>query len=106
MRYKKEDWSLLLPAIQELLMKGYNLKEVSRKLDITYNKLTANYKPLKKNFKYIDYQQKEKKVEVIDASAFSFNKVYTWESLSPYEIEAYNNYNKKHKAYYENIDKK
>tara|TARA_B100000902_G_scaffold369157_1_gene393111 strand:+ start:109 stop:420 length:312 start_codon:yes stop_codon:yes gene_type:complete len=101
MNYKKEDWNLILPAIQELLIEGYTLPQIAKKLDLTYNKVIHYYKPIKKNFKYIDYQQKQRKVEVVNASAFSFNKVYTWESLSDEDIKGYKYYESKHKAYYE-----
>ena len=37
----------------------------------------------------------------MSASTFTFDGVYTWDRLSESEIEAYNNYNQKNKAYYE-----
>jgi len=91
-----------MSVIQGLLMEGYTLPEIAKELDMRPERLAFEFKPVKKNFKYFDYVQAPDKVGVpMSASTFTFDGVYTWDRLSKSEIEAYNNYNQKHKAYYE-----
>jgi len=98
---KKEEWSLLSVKIQELLMEGKSLPEVAEELNQTYSRIVFHYKPIKKNFKYLDFVQKETRVEAVNAASFSFNKEYTLESLTNEDLKAHRNYELKHKAYYE-----
>ena len=91
-----------MSVIQGLLMEGYTLPEIAKELDMRPERLAHIYTPLKKNFKYFDYVQTPDKVSVpMSACTFTFDGVYTWDRLSKSEIEAYNNYNEKHKAYYD-----
>ena len=91
-----------MSVIQGLLMEGYTLPEIAKELDMRPERLAFEYRPVKKNYKYFDYIQAPDKVDDRGrASSFTFDGIYTWDRLSKSEIEAYNNYNKKHKAYYE-----
>jgi len=91
-----------MSVIQGLLMEGYTLPEIAKELDMRPERLAFEYRPVKKHYKYFDYVQAPDKVdEGVSACSFTFDGVYTWDRLSKSEIEAYNNYNQKHKAYYE-----
>ena len=91
-----------MSVIQGLLMEGYTLPEIAKELDIRPERLAFEYRPVKKNFKYFDYVQAPDKVDVhLGHCSFTFDGVYTWDRLSESEIEAYNNYDEKHKAYYD-----
>lgn len=98
---KKEDWLLLSPKIQQLLIEGKSMPEIAKELNLPYERLVYNYKPIKKNFKYFDTVNKEVKVEAVNAASFTFNKEYTIESLTEEDLKAHRNYELKHKAYYE-----
>ena len=91
-----------ISVIQDLLMEGYTLPEIAKKVNIDYQCLVSKYKPIKKNFKYFENIQTPDEVDDgVSACSFTFDGVYTWDRLSESEIKAYNNYNQKHKAYYE-----
>lgn len=93
-----------MSVIQGLLMEGYTLPEIAKELDMNPERLARIYIPIKKNFKYIDYIQAPDKVDDrVSTRSFTFDGVYTWDRLSKSEIEAYNKYNQKHKAYYESL---
>jgi hypothetical protein len=87
--------------IQNMLMNGYTMPEIAKKYKIEYISLVQAYKVQKKNFKYVDYYQPKKKVEDIKNVSFTFDKLYTEESLNENELLAYYKYEQKNKAYYE-----
>ena len=90
-----------MTVIQGLLMEGYTIPVIAKELGMRPERLAFEFKPVKKNFKYIDYIQTPDKVDVQTGyCSFTFDGVYTWDRLSQSEIEAYNNYNKKNHAYY------
>ena len=91
-----------LSVIQGLLMEGFTLPEIAKELNMRPERLAHEYKPVKKRFKYFDdIRTPDKTFEQMSACSFVFDGVYTWETLTQSEIDAYNNYNKKNKAYYE-----
>ena len=91
-----------MSVIQGLLMEGYTLPEIAKELDMRPERLAFEYRPVKKHYKYFDHIKAPDKVDDrVSAISFTFDGVYTWDRLSKSEIEAYNNYNQKHKAYYE-----
>ncbi len=91
-----------MSVIQGLLMEGYTLPQIAKELNMRPERLAFEYRPVKKNYKYFDYVQAPNKVDVQTGfCSFTFDGVYTWDKLTQSEIEAYNNYNEKHKAYYE-----
>ncbi len=79
----------------ELLMAGYTLPEVAKKLKLNYQQVVYNYKPVTNKNKYIEEEV------ILEEKKIYFNETYCLESLSPNEIEAYNYYENKNKAYYE-----
>ena len=87
--------------IQNMLMSGVSMPEIAKRYKISYLSLVQAYKIQKKDFKYIDFAQPKKEVEDIQKVSFTFDKLYTEESLNENEILAYYKYEKKHKAYYE-----
>ena len=88
--------------IQNLLMSGVSMPEIAKRYKISYISLVQAYKIQKKDFKYIDYIQPKEKVEDIkNVVSFTFDKLYTEESLNEDELIAYYKYEAKHKAYYE-----
>ena len=87
--------------IQNMLMNGYTLPEIAKKYKISYLSLIQAYKIQKKDFKYIDYKQPKKKVKDIKNVFFTFDKLYTEESLNEEELLAFYKYEQKNKAYYE-----
>jgi len=90
-------------VIQNMLMDGLSLPEIAKKYNIDYGSLVVFFKIEKKNYKYFDYKQKEqtKKLEAVHAASFVFDRVYTLDTLNNNEMEAYLQYNNKHKFYYE-----
>lgn len=76
--------------IQEKLVLGYTLKQIAHMYDLNYGTLRQKYKYVKKDFNY-----------VTNFSKPSYYGHITWESLSMEEKIAYENYEKKNKAYYE-----
>lgn len=80
----------------ELLMSGYTLPEVAKKLKLNYQQVVYNYKPIPNKNKYIEEKEEEVKEKTI-----YFNETYCLESLSPNDLEAYDYYENKNKAYYE-----
>jgi len=94
---------LSMSVIQELLIKGSTLPQIAKNHNIRPERLSRLYKPVKKNFKYINLKAKVKanESENMSTNIAPFDRIYTWDRLSKSEIEAYNNYNQKHKAYYE-----
>lgn len=86
--------------IQNMLMNGYTMPEIAKKYKIEYISLVQAYKIQKKNFKYFDYIQYKKEVEDIKKVSFTFDKLYTEESLNENELLAYYKYEAKNKAYY------
>jgi len=76
-------------------MAGYTLPEVAKKLKINYQQVVYNYKPITNKNKYIEEEV------MLEHQKIYFNETYCLESLSPNEIEAYNYYENKNKAYYE-----
>ena len=87
--------------IQNMLMNGYTMPEIAKKYKIGYISLVQAYKIQKKNYKYIDFIQPKEKVKDIKNVSFTFDKLYTEESLNEEELLAYYKYEQKHKAYYE-----
>lgn len=87
--------------IQNLLMSGVSMPEIAKRYKISYISLVQAYKIQKKDFKYIDYIQPKEKVEDIKNVSFTFDKLYTEESLNEDELLAFYKYEQKNKAYYE-----
>jgi hypothetical protein len=87
--------------IQNLLMSGVSMPEIAKRYKISYISLVQAYKIQKKDFKYIDFVQPKKEVEDIKNVSFTFDKLYTEESLNENELLAYYKYEQKNKAYYE-----
>jgi len=87
--------------IQNMLMNGYTMPEIAKKYKIEYISLVQAYKVQKKNYKYVDFIQPKKEVKDIKNVSFTFDKLYTEESLNEEELIAYYKYESKHKAYYE-----
>jgi len=87
--------------IQNMLMNGYTLPEIAKKYKISYLSLIQAYKIQKKDFKYVDFIQPKEKVKDIKNVSFTFDKLYTEESLNEEELLAYYKYEAKNKAYYE-----
>tara|TARA_R100000654_G_scaffold39092_1_gene64849 strand:- start:2403 stop:2720 length:318 start_codon:yes stop_codon:yes gene_type:complete len=94
---------LSMLAVQELLIDGFTLPQIAKKYNIHPETLCRVYKPVKKNFKYIDTRAKVKPNESdnISINIAPFDRIYTWDRLSKSEIQAYYNYESKNKAYYE-----
>ena len=87
--------------IQNMLMNGYTMPEIAKKYKIEYISLVQAYKVQKKNYKYVDFIQPKEEVKDIKNVSFTFDKLYTEESLNEEELIAYYKYESKHKAYYE-----
>ena len=87
--------------IQNMLMNGYTMPEIAKKYKIEYISLVQAYKVQKKNYKYVDFIQPKKEVKDIKNVSFTFDKLYTEESLNEEELLAYYKYEQKNKAYYE-----
>jgi len=87
--------------IQNMLMNGYTMPEIAKKYKIEYISLVQAYKVQKKNYKYVDFIQPKEKVKDIKNVSFTFDKLYTEESLNEEELLAYYKYEQKNKAYYE-----
>ena len=87
--------------IQNMLMNGYTMPEIAKKYKIGYISLVQAYKIQKKNYKYVDFIQPKEKVKDIKNVSFTFDKLYTEESLNENELLAYYKYEQKNKAYYE-----
>ena len=87
--------------IQNMLMNGYTMPEIANKYKIEYISLVQAYKVQKKNYKYVDFIQPKKEVKDIKPVSFTFDKLYTEESLNEEELLAYYKYEAKNKAYYE-----
>lgn len=87
--------------IQNMLMNGYTMPEIAKKYKIEYISLVQAYKVQKKNYKYVDFIQPKKEVKDIKNVSFTFDKLYTEESLNEEELLAYYKYEAKNKAYYE-----
>jgi len=79
----------------ELIMSGYTLPEVAKKLNLNYQQVVYHYKPISNKEKYIEEE------EVVEEKKIYFNETYCLESLSPNDLEAYDYYENKNKAYYE-----
>lgn len=86
--------------IQNMLMNGLTMPEIAKKYKIEYISLVQAYKVQKKNYKYVDFIQPKKKVKGIKNVSFTFDKLYTEESLNQEELLAYYKYEQKNKAYY------
>jgi len=86
--------------VQNMLMNGYTMPEIAKKYNITYISLVQAFKIQKKDFKYIDYIQPKEEVKDIKNVSFTFDKLYTEESLNEDELLAYYKYESKNKAYY------
>ena len=87
--------------IQNMLMNGYTMPEIAKKYKIEYISLVQAYKVQKKNYKYVDFIQPKEKVKDIKNVSFTFDKLYTEESLNEDELLAYYKYEQKNKAYYD-----
>jgi len=87
--------------IQNMLMNGYTMPEIAKKYKIEYISLVQAYKVQKKNYKYVDFIQPKEEVKDIKNVSFTFDKLYTEESLNEEELLAYYKYEAKNKAYYE-----
>ncbi len=86
--------------IQNMLMNGYTMPEIAKKYKIEYISLVQAYKVQKKNYKYVDFIQPKEEVKDIKNVSFTFDKLYTEESLNENELLSYYKYEQKHKAYY------
>ena len=86
--------------VQNMLINGLTMPEIAKKYNITYISLVQAFKIQKKGFKYIDYIQPKKEVKDIKNVSFTFDKLYTEESLNEDELLAYYKYEQKNKAYY------
>ena len=87
-----KDWDLNSRVIQDLLIEGHSLKEISKIVELSIMNISRNYKPIK---------TKEYNEEVCEEASPSYLGDYRWEALSKQEIEAYNKYESKNKAYYD-----
>jgi histone acetyltransferase (RNA polymerase elongator complex component) len=87
--------------IQNMLMNGYTMPEIAKKYKIEYISLVQAYKVQKKNYKYVDFIQPKEEVKDIKNVSFTFDKLYTEESLNENELLAYYKYEQKNKAYYD-----
>jgi len=87
--------------IQNMLMNGMTMPEIAKKYKITYISLVQAFNIQKKDFKYIDYIQPKKEVEDIKPVSFTFDRLYTEESLNENELLAFYKYEQKNKAYFE-----
>ncbi len=87
--------------IQNMLMNGLTMPEIAKKYKIEYISLVQAYKIQKKNYKYVDFIQPKEEVKDIKKVSFTFDKLYTEESLNQEELLAYYKYEQKNKAYYE-----
>ena len=87
--------------IQNMLMNGLTMPEIAKKYKIEYISLVQAYKIQKKNYKYVDFIQPKEEVKDIKNVSFTFDKLYTEESLNEEELLAYYKYEQKNKAYYE-----
>ena len=87
--------------IQNMLMNGYTMPEIAKKYKIEYISLVQAYKVQKKNYKYVDFIQPKEEVKDIKNVSFTFDKLYSEESLNEEELLAYYKYEQKNKAYYE-----
>ena len=87
--------------IQNMLMNGLTMPEIAKKYKIEYISLVQAYKVQKKNYKYVDFIQPKEEVKDIKNVSFTFDKLYTEESLNEEELLAYYKYEQKNKAYYE-----
>jgi len=83
-----------------MLMNGYTMPEIAKKYKIEYISLVQAYKVQKKNYKYVDFIQPKEEVKDIKNVSFTFDKLYTEESLNEEELLAYYKYEAKNKAYY------
>lgn len=82
-------------------MNGLTMPEIAKKYKIEYISLVQAYKIQKKNYKYVDFIQPKEEVKDIKNVSFTFDKLYTEESLNEEELLAYYKYEQKNKAYYE-----
>ena len=76
-------------------MNGYTMPEIAKKYKIEYISLIQAYKVQKKNYKYVDFIQPKEEVKDIKNVSFTFDKLYTEESLNEEEILAYYKYEAK-----------
>ena len=84
-----------------LLIKGYTISEISKKLKLTYTIVEKYISRYKKNGLPVHFDSKNEPY-YNNEDDYLRTPNYTWESLDSNEINAYNNYINKHKAYYEN----
>ena len=90
-----------MSVIQGLLMDGFTIPELAREFDASPERMAREYKPIKKNFKYIDYEQTPKNaVDTPGNVSIAFDGVYKWDNLCQNEIDAYYEYEQKNHAYY------
>ena len=89
--------------IEELIIEGYTIPEIAEQWGFNSTTIAGAFTPSKKGFKYIDFEQpKEEVVELPNGDSITFDRLYTWESLSEIEKLFYEQYEEKHKAYYGN----
>ncbi len=99
----KKGLKSLSNLIEELIIEGYTIPELAEQWGFHPTTIACAYKPAKKGFKYIDFEQQKKEVvELPKGDSITFNKIYTWESLSQLEKLFYEQYKEKHIAYYGN----
>ena len=90
-----------MSAIQGLIMEGFTIPEIAKELNASPERMANEYKPIKKDFKYLDFKQTpDKEDERLSADSFSFDGVYTWDNLCQNEIDAYYEYEQKNHAFY------
>jgi len=101
----KKGLKSLSNLIEELIIEGYTIPELAEQWGFHPTTIACAYKPSKKGFKYIDFEQPKKEVvELPQGDSITFNQIYTWESLSQVEKLFYELYNKNN-YYYEYIKK-
>ena len=87
--------------IQELIIEGYTIPEIAEQWGFESTTIAGAFEPSKKGFKYIDFEQPKKEVvELPKGDSITFDRLYTWESLSQLEKLFYEQYKEKHQAYY------
>ena len=87
--------------LEELIIEGYTIPEIAEQWGFQSTTVAGAFTPSKKGLKYIDFEQpKEEVVELPKGDSITFDRLYTWESLSELEKLFYEQYEEKHKAYY------
>ena len=82
--------------IEELIIEGYTIPEIAEQWGFQSTTVAGAFTPSKKGFKYIDFKQPKKEVvELPNGDSITFDRLYTWESLSDLEKLFYEQYKEK-----------